>query len=298
MADARHAFAAGLGLVLGLVLVLLVAAPASAESAAQVRELARRAHTDPGALLQLRDVRDVDGRGVDFEAALGEAEGADLDRRLDVIAADTANGGVPIAAPAARTEAERILKGRRFHPAEPPRPLRGAIHRVGKWLEPVLRPLGRWLAPVWRFLVWVYHTPLALVAIGLAVIALAAVVAARMGARRSRSAVGAAGHAGRLGRIDPKELERQADEAEAAGRYDHAFRLRFVAGVLRLDRAGVVEYRPSLTTGELVRVVPSPTFGPLAEAFDAIAYGGRETGREDLDRAKADWPRVLEEARP
>jgi hypothetical protein len=282
-----------------LALLLLGAAPAGAESAAQVRDLAQRAHGDPGALAQLKQVRDIDGRPVDMKVALGDA-GPDLDRRLDALASGAAADlPVPgVGTGGARRSAERILDSRRFRPAEPPRPLRGAIRRLGQWLEPVTRPAGRLLGPVWRAITDAFSDtrtaiPLAMLlvlAVGLAARALVR-RRARLGVERARRLDAD------LRGVNPDDLERQADKAEAAGQLDHAFRLRFLAGLLRLDQAGALAYRPSLTTGELVRSVPSPTFPGMADAFDAIAYGGRQPEPDDLARAKADWPRILHEAR-
>ncbi|MDQ1444398.1 MAG: hypothetical protein QOI20_862 [Acidimicrobiaceae bacterium] len=279
--------------------------PAHAETAAEVRTLARRAHTDPAARERLRAVHDVDGTPADFDTALGQASGADLDHRLDVIessagAQDPGSAASALAGRGPQQAASRILHGRRFRPATPPRPLRGAVHRLGQWLEPVVAPLGRWLAPVGRVLRGVFRNAVATGMLGAAVVGLAAVVAVAAVNRRSRLDVNRVDdEEGGIGsrRADPKELERQADAAEAAGSYDRAFRLRFQAGVIRLDRAGLIADRPSATTGQLVKTVRSAAFPDLARTFDEIAYGGRPSGPEDVARAKQTWPRVLEEAR-
>ena len=52
-------------------------------------------------------------------------------------------------------------------------------------------------------------------------------------------------------------------------------RLRFRAGLLRLDARELIEYRPSLTTGEVADAVASPAFARVGADFDEIAYGGR-----------------------
>ena len=57
-------------------------------------------------------------------------------------------------------------------------------------------------------------------------------------------------------------------------------RLRFRAGLLRLDARELIEYRPSLTTGEVAETIVSPTFDRIGADFDEIAYGGR-FARED-----------------
>jgi len=281
-----------------LVSLLSPAAPARADTAVtagELRSLARRAPSDPAALEQLRQVRQVDGRPVDVGGALHGAAGDDLRQRLAVLAASVGGAGGPGAAGPeatidARRQAQDVLAERRFKPPATPRPLRGAFHRIGEWLQPVLAPAGRLFRAIGR-------TPWALVAVGVAVIALAAFLASRVVRRRVAAADRAgAGPFAIAGPLDPHRLEREADEAEAAGDLDHAFRLRFTAGLIRLDRAGALRFRPSLTTGDVVRSVPSATLRPLAVAFDEIAYGGRPTEPADLDALRAGMPRVLDEA--
>ena len=74
-------------------------------------------------------------------------------------------------------------------------------------------------------------------------------------------------------------------------------RLRFRAGLLRLDARELIEYRPSLTTGEVAAAVGSPTFERVGADFDAIAYGGRAADEDDEVASREGWQRVLSEAR-
>jgi hypothetical protein len=113
---------------------------------------------------------------------------------------------------------------------------------------------------------------------------------------------------GRLGRFSagtearhtarehPDDLERQADDAERNGLLDVALRLRFRAGLLRLDRRGVIRYRPSLTTNEVRRALGSSTFDELAQRFEEVTYGDAVAGPDDVDAARTNWPRVVEDA--
>lgn len=281
-------------------IVLGTTTPAAAESSAEVRDLARRAQSDPNALARLRQVRDVDGRAVDYERALGEAEGGDLRSRLRTIesGAGAVEPNVPLLNDAPRREASRILDSSKYKPAEPPRPLRGVIRRVGDWLEPVLAPIGRFFTRVGRFFAPLFDSPLLLGLLAFLVMVFAAIAASRMAARRNSAAEAAASGTakGSLKTLDPRELDKEADQAEAAGDFERAFRLRFLAGVLRLDKAGAIDYRQSATTGQLVREVKSSTFSGLARSFDEIAYGGRGAQPDDVAKAKAEWPRVLQEA--
>jgi hypothetical protein len=290
MGDRRAAVA----LVLAAVL-LFVPGPAAAQAQSQrvtgtqLETLAQRATTDPRALAELRAVREVDGRPVDIGRALAGAEGAELAARLRTLAQSRASGadGVSDAA----QEAASILEGRRFQEPDVPRPFAGVLRTIGRWLEPLSGPLD-------RFWDWVAESvPAQLVIAGL-VFTGALLVSTRLVGRRGAQAVRRSRSIGiEAGGLDADQLEREADAAERAGDLDHAVRLRFVAGVLRLDRAGVIAYRSSLTTGQLKATVGSPVFAQLAGAFDEIAYGGRPAEPADIDAARQTWPRVLAEAR-
>lgn len=297
MGERRWWRAAGL-LVLGaLDLVVVAASPATAEELTreQFEALVERAPAEPAALDRLRRVDRVDDRAVDMARALDGAEGADLERRLESLRLDTPGGpGGGATPPAAtpddiRAEARRILDGRRFNPSPVPRPLRGVL----RWLGDVLRPVGEPFAKAWDR---VSGNALAMGALAAAVVAGAVVVST--GAIRRRTAAGVARDRrdrGDRGALDPEQLERQALAAERSGDLAMALRLRFRAGVVRLDRAGIVADQPALTTGELTRRLTSPRLRHLATTFEEVAYGGRPATAGDVDEARAQWPRVLEE---
>lgn len=301
MGDRRLRRAAGALAVAALALVVVVAAsPAGAEELTleQFETLVERAPAEPGALDRLRRVDRVDGRPLDMARALDGAEGADLERRLESLRLDTAGGpGDGATSPAAtaddsRAEARRILDGRRFNRSPVPRPLRGVL----RWLGDVLRPVGEPLAKAWDR---VSGNALAMGALAGLVMAAAALVSTRAIRRRAASGVARSRRARRDGgALDPEELERQALAAEHSGDLATALRLRFRAGVVRLDRAGIVDDQPALTTGELTRRLTSPRLRHLATAFEEVAYGGRPATAGDVDEARAGWPRVLEEASP
>lgn len=286
----------GRRLAAGAVLAITLAAgtrPAAATevTTTELHDLAVRAASDPSALAALRRVDRVDGRPVDVARALEGASGAAARARLHALDP----GAVAVAPPAPagdpRSRAAEILDQRRFRRSPVPRPLRGVFRTLGRWLRPILSPVGRFFARVFE------STGTAILAGGLAILA-AALVSLRLIGRRSRAGVEHAAWApGRRRGADPDELERRAAEAERAGDLDLALHLRFSAGLLRLDRAGVVDDRPSLTTGALVRQVPSPLLHDLAAVFEEVAYGGRPASADDLAAARSGWPRVLAEAR-
>jgi hypothetical protein len=167
----------------------------------------------------------------------------------------------PVDPEAARRAAQRILSDRRFRSAPTPRPLRGPLHWLGDRLDALFGPVGRLISSV-TGRVW-------LVALGVVVAAIVWIVIRH---RRRRLTTAPAGRAARVAATDtdaedPDALERAADAAERDG-----------------DLAGAVR-----TT------LRSQRFDDLAGTFEAVAYGGREPDRPDVDASRREWPRVLEE---
>jgi hypothetical protein len=192
----------------------------------------------------------------------------------------------------ARKEAKRILSERRFQRSRSPRPFGGLFRRLGRLLvDPVqnfFRRLGQHLpdvgSPPWLIL-------------ALLVVTAAAVVTVRLSRDRARERFPRGrGRVGEEG-LNPEELERLAEEAEHRGELADALRLRFRAGLLRLDGLGAIELRPGLTNAAAARLLRSGRFDRLAVDFDEVVYGGRSATTEDVDEARSAWPRVLEEAR-
>lgn len=256
----------------------------------ELAELASEAADDPRALARLRAVREVDGQPADVARALAGAEGPSLSSRLKSIESPTA-GPPPVTGPAARRAAAEVLDGSRFKPARVPRPFAGVLRTLGRWLDPVRQPIAR----LWNRVTGSVAGQLALVGL---VFAGAALVALRLVGRRSPGGIHPSWPLGTgAGTLDPDLLERDADAAALAGDLDRAVRLRFVAGVVRLDRAGAVSYSSSLTSGQLRARLDSGAFAELADAFDEIAYGGRSAEESDVRAATEVWPRVLAEAR-
>jgi hypothetical protein len=206
---------------------------------------------------------------------------------------------LPPAAPA-RSEAERaeareaqreagaILRERRFQPASVPRPLRRPLEVIG---VPIVRAVG-WLGdrvPGGSPFLWVLASTIVVLGAFLA--------AGRLGSRRTRGRLRArdATSAAAPGET-PARLEREAERAERDGDLARALRVRFRAGLLRLQASGALVPRPSLTSGEITRRLGSPTFAALARTFDEVAYGGRRPEPADIDAARSGWTRVLAEA--
>jgi hypothetical protein len=194
----------------------------------------------------------------------------------------------------ARRVAHEILSERRFQPSPVPRPFQSLLHRLGDLAAPLIDAVRRAYHSLVDFLpggrasVWVV--------LGGIVVLGAALFAARLGKRRARvlserAALSAAEHS-----QDPASLDRSADEAERAGDLELALRLRFRSGLLRLGNARIIESRESITSRELSRRLHSPTFDRLAHDFDEVVYGRRSPKPDDVEIARAGWPKVLSEA--
>ncbi|MDX6703255.1 MAG: hypothetical protein QOF26_3481 [Baekduia sp.] len=188
----------------------------------------------------------------------------------------------------ARAQARDILAEDRFHDGHHGEGLlHGLFVRLGDWLEALTGALPG--GAVSGYLL-------------LAVVAAATawVVGSLIARRRRRAGLGTGGAASvAAGAADlgPDELERRAADAERAGDLDAAVRLRFAAGLLRLDRADAIALHPSLTTGEIGRRLRSPRYDALARTHDAVAYGGRHAEDADAAAARDQWPAVVGEAR-
>lgn len=192
-------------------------------------------------------------------------------------------------ADAAREHAREVLSRSEYRRHEPPRPLRGMLEWLGDMLQPIERPF----IDVWD---WVNADPARYLPVAAAVVLVAIAVTIALGRRRSAFGGFDRDSRHRIEREDPDALERLADERERSGDLDQAVRLRFRAGLLRLDLLGALSYRPSLTVGAATRAVHAPSLAGLASSFDEIAYGGRAASADDIAAARTGWPRVLQEA--
>lgn len=292
-ATACFAAAARLACVLAFLSAAPLFAPAPARaddiSAAEFRTLAQDAVDDSAALARLRAIDSVDGRRVDVRGALRGARGAALDARLEALAAPSA---VVPAGLDPRAEAREVLAESRFHETRVPGPFRGIFDWIGDRLPDIEVPLD-WiddLLPGGRNVVWIVLG--ALLAGAAWFVARRSLTARiRASAQEQRALVEARDE-------DPRALERRADAAEAAGALQEALRLRFRAGLLRLDERGVIDFRPSISTYEVRRAVRSEDFDALAATFDDVVYGGRPPATEDVAAARERWPAIIKGSDP
>ena len=194
---------------------------------------------------------------------------------------------------AVRQTARDILSDPRYHPRRAPRPFAGLFRRLG---ELIVDPIIRFFRGIGDFLPSVGTAPWLLLA---AVVVVAAVlITVKLSSSRGRQRFGAArGHGHDEQSLDPEGLERRAEEAERRGELDLALRLRFRAGLVRLDDAGVVRLRPGLTNAAVSRILRSARFEELAGDFDEVAYGGRAATADQVATARTSWPTLVETAR-
>ena len=268
---------------------LVIVAPSSAQanevSSEELRSLAERAQSEPAALQELLEVEAVDGKPFEATRLLAGLPEDELEPRLEVLASE--KGEAPAAsAGQARAEAGDILDGPPYEAASAPQPFRGVLERVGRWLRSVFDDVDANL-PGGPEVVWELLAAIVLV---IAFFLSRGVIKRRV-ATAERSASGRAPKP-----TGPRDLERAAQQAERAGDLDAAIRLRFQAGVLRLQEAGVLPRADAITTGEVNRRLRSRTFSEVAGSFEQIAYGGKPARPTDVELARSGWSAVLAEA--
>lgn len=191
----------------------------------------------------------------------------------------------------ARAEARRILAERRFHESKPPQPLRPLLDALGRLVAPIGRAFAR-LARHVPIDARVFWTVVAAVVVGVSI-----VVVRSLARRRDRRLVPSRpGAAPEEARTSPATLEHAANAAEQAGDLELALRLRFRAGVLRLQRARAVPESGILTSRELSRRLHSREFDRAAQVFDEVVYGRRPAQPVDVAMSRDDWQQVLRTA--
>lgn len=250
-------------------------------------EEARRRAAEENPVARLSPVTAVDDVPVDMTGLLAE-DGA---RRVEVIADLSPS---PIFE---RSEVEETVTRILSDPRYPD-------HRT-TWLQDLLAPLNRLLARImayvmdglyrllirvveflaespWRWPVMVLGTAAAGVGVWL------------LSRRRARDIERQVAIERILGLgLDPAELESLATHAAIGGDFAEAIRLRFVAGLLRLDTDGRIRFSPGTPNGVFSQHLGSPTFDRLAHQFDAAVYGRVPTGETDHSECLRLWGELL-----
>jgi hypothetical protein len=192
----------------------------------------------------------------------------------------------------ARQAAHAILQRHHYDAHKVPRPLQGILDWIGDRLD--------WVRA--RFHSTFGHLPRALRPVAWVLVAAAVVVAVLLVARAVRNRLAPSGgdddDATTATELDADALDAEADRAARAGDYERAVRLRFQAGLVRLDRdAHAIELRPALVNTSVRAELQSDGFDALADTFEGVAYGDRGADRATDDAARTTWPGVVREAR-
>jgi len=190
-----------------------------------------------------------------------------------------------------RELAREILHERRFHRASVPHPLRKPLAWIGDQAHAIGNDINRLVNDIATILpggTWLAWTLLGLLVAAIAMLLARRAVRRAQGGAAAREAASAHGPS-------PRQLERDADAAERAGRYADALRLRFGAGLLTLAQRGVIPGRASLRSGEVAATLHSDDFNAVARAFDEVVYGGRPALEQDAAAARSGWRAVLAE---
>jgi hypothetical protein len=284
-----------LGAVTATAALLSIPALAGAEdevTRARFAELARDAIDDPEAREQLAGVTSVEGVSVDTKLLLDGDEDV-IRARLETLT--TGNGSaIERSSDRLREDANEILAQSRFE-QEPdlPRPLRGVLEWLGDVLEtvfgPIVSTLGNLVAALVEFVPGGAVTLWALAAM-IVLVAFAFVV--ERSARR-RASVDVERRARATTTLHPAVLEREAEEAEGRGDLEGALRLRFLAGLLRLEDRRVISTARFATSAELARRLNSPDFDDVAHLFDEVVYGRRPAAPADLETTRSTFDRLL-----
>jgi hypothetical protein len=204
----------------------------------------------------------------------------------------------------ARQQAQHILSQPPYRttPSNPPRPLAGVLHALGRALNAAFGHPAQWIYH--HVLLHIGHgfrstfggfwvVVLGVIAVGLGVVVGIAVVRRRTLVSTGKSALGLTGV------IDenPDDIDERASAAEESGDHETAVRLRFRAGLLRLQAKGLVANQTAQTARQLSATLHSPTFDALAGRHEVIVYARDPATSDDSATARRDWPRVVGESR-
>ncbi len=189
----------------------------------------------------------------------------------------------------ARRAAASILHQSRFRNPAVPRPLHGVLAAIGDGLRGAAHAVVHRIDVIGRAIPGGAAVLWVVLAVLLGGVALAV---GRAASRRTLSRR-AARDATVADALTAAELERRAEAAENAGRFDEALRLRFRSGLTSLADRDVVRSPSSRPSGELSRALSSSDFDALARRFDEVVYGGDRADAGDVADARRRWSELL-----
>ncbi len=243
-----------------------------------------------GDIDRLREISSVDGIPIDIDRILDGDFGDRRTRTLSLLFSP--QGAPPFSArldpETARSIASEVLEQSKFDV-----PTESAFDRF-------LAQAQAWLAEALSRLVTALGGARNAGLIALAIVALCGLGGFAFLARRRTATIERTTN---LERIlaeggDPTDYERLATLADLEGRFSDSIRHRFVAGLLRLDMAGRINFRAGLTTGQVIDELGDERFAGLAHQFEDVAYGGRIATEEMRNRSIEEWGAILGESVP
>jgi hypothetical protein len=203
----------------------------------------------------------------------------------------------------ARQQAHQILSNPPYISPKnsTPRPFAGILHAIGRGLEIAFGPMARWVshhlfAAIGSGFTHVFGGWAPVIGIGLTV-ALGVALAFLLVHRRSRIAARSEGQAMVNPTLDPADLEAQAERLAVGGDYAGSFRLRFEAGLMRLESIGLIAGQRTRTDADLTDHIGSAAFDRLARRHEAITFAAQPASERDDIQARTDWPQVPQQAR-
>jgi hypothetical protein len=190
-------------------------------------------------------------------------------------------------AQAAQRAAHSILSEARFRAPSVPDPLHGALVWIGRIASDPLSAIGKLVDragsdfPGGVTGVWAVAAAVLLVATGI------------LASRRAKVRLERWSSTTVVNRPRPEQLERDAERAERDGRWLEAVRLRFQAGLLRLDERHGFGYTETTPNHSLARLLDSKQLELVSHRFDEIIYGGDQATAVDAERQRQAWSEIL-----
>lgn len=188
----------------------------------------------------------------------------------------------------ARRLAEKILSDRKYKEVRPPNPFERPIAWVGGTVRRLFSAVADFvdkLIPGNARQAWGVIALVAGLATALFVIQLAV--------RRQR--IRAAGDVDKLNLSteDPSELEALAAAAASRSNFGESIRLRFRAGLVRLEQNRRITDPTHQTNGDIYEAVRAEPLLDLQRQFDHVIYGGSEANAQDEVEAVRNWNDLL-----
>jgi hypothetical protein len=181
--------------------------------------------------------------------------------------------------------------------------LAGLFHALGRGLNAVFGRPARWLYH--HLLLHIGHGFKVafggwwVVVVGAMAVGVGVAVGITLVRRRARIAARAApAWVNLLDAESPDDIDLRAAAAEDAGDHETAVRLRFRAGLLRLQDRGILVGSDVQTDRQLSARLRSDTFNALAGRHEVIVFARDPATPADSASARTQWPRVFDEVRP